>query len=304
MVASAEMTLPGRTSRVLVTGHRGMVGAEVAEQLTIAGFDVVGLDAADGDDVTDAAAVRRLIDGCCYVVHAAALDDEPDAPDPLLTASTGNREQVMRTNVGGTGLLLSEAARAGVTRCVFLSSVDVFGCFMGQGTPAYLPIDDELEVDPHGPYAWSKLAGEELCAAFTRSTGHPTVCLRAPGVINASNSAIIRLAREVNPDSEWSPYWEYGAFIDVRDLAAAVTAALTVAGLVGHHRVVINGDDISSATDDGPTLAARLLPGVGLRRDARFEHDPFAALIDSSGARSLLGWAPRYRWRPHTEATA
>lgn len=289
-------------ARVLLTGSRGMIGAEVTNQLAAAGFDVVGLDIADGDDVNDPDTVSRLIDGCSHVVHAAALDDEPAEPDPLMTMSTGDCEQVMRTNVGGTSVLLAAAARAGVKRFVFLSSVDVFGCFMGTGTPAYLPIDDEHLVDPHGPYAWSKLAGEELCASYTRSTGQATICLRPPGVIDETKSALIRQARESTPESEWSPFWEYGAFIDVGDLAGAVTAALIIGGLTGHHRLLVNADDISSASDDGPTLADRLLPGVPFRRSARFDRDPFAALIDASTAHRVLDWTPRHRWRSGTTA--
>lgn len=287
-------------TRVLVTGHRGTVGKEVTTQLATAGFDVVGLDLAYGNDLNDPETLRQLIDGCTHVVHAAALDDEPDASDPLAPPSTGSCEQVMRTNVGGTNRLLTAAAREGVERFVFISSVDVLGCFMGQGPPRYLPIDDKHPVDPRGPYAQSKLAGEQLCEAYTRETGRPTICLRAPGVITASNSALIRHARESNPEWEWSPYWEYGAFIDVRDLAAAVVAALTVSRVIGHHRVLINADDISSATEDGPTLAHRLQPEVHFHRSARFDRDRFAALIDTSSARRLLGWTPQYRWRPVT----
>lgn len=279
-----------------------MIGAEVMNQVAAAGFDVVGLDIADGDDLNDPDTVSRLVDGCSHVVHAAALDDETAEPDPLMTMSTGDCEQVMRTNVGGTSMLLAAAARTGVQRVVFLSSVDVFGCFMGTGTPGYLPIDDEHPVDPHGPYAWSKLAGEELCASHTRSTGQPTICLRPPGVIDQSKSAHIRQARANIPESEWSPFWEYGAFIDVRDLAGAVTAALTVGELTGHHRLVVNADDISSARDDGQALADRLLPGVPFRRNARFDRDRFAALIDASNAHRVLNWAPRHRWREGTTA--
>lgn len=242
-----------------------MVGAEVTNQLDAAGFEVVGLDIADGHNVNDAGSVNRHIEGCSHVVHLAALTDEPDEPDLLLTESTGDCEHVMRKNVGGTSLLLGAAGRAGVERFVFLSKVSVPGCFMSRGTPRYLPIDDH-HVDPHGPYAWSERSGEELCATFTRTTGTATIYLRAPGVINETNSAFICQARESNPESEWSPFWEYGAFIDVRDLAAAITVALAVRVLTGHHRLFVNADDISSSTENGPTLAGRLLPAVAFTK--------------------------------------
>lgn len=186
---------------------------------------MVGLDLADGDDVTDPQTVRTLMKGCAGVVHLAAVDDEPDRPDPLTLATTGGIGEVLATNVGGTSLVLAAAAEARVDRVVFMSSVDVFGCFRGQGRPRYLPIDDHHPVSPYGPYGWSKLAGEELCAAFTRSTGAATVCLRPPGVFAPGTYEFIRSARAERPESEWFPIWEYGAFLDVRDLAAAVCAA-------------------------------------------------------------------------------
>ena len=178
-----------------------------------------------------------------------------------------------------------------------MSSVDVLGCFMGQGVPEYLPIDDHHPVAPRGPYAWSKLAGEEMCAAFTRMTGAPTVCLRPPGVFTAETYAFIKAARAERAESEWTPIWEYGAFLDVRDLAAAVLAALKVPGLHGHHRLLVCANDISSAAEDSLTLAERLLPGVPVTGMERYAEQPFAALLDSSGAHSLLRWRPVHDWR-------
>ena len=287
--------------RVLVTGHRGLVGQAVVSALRSAGLTAVGLDLADGDDITDPATARERIRDCSGVVHLAAVDDEPDERNPLTPATTGNLAQVLATNVGGTSQLLAAAAAAAgaaVRRVVFMSSVDVLGCFMGQGRPQYLPIDDHHPVSPRGPYAWSKLAGEELCAAFTRATGVATVCLRPPGVFTADTYAFIRSAREHDAEFEWSPIWEYGAFVDARDLAAAVVAALTVTGLLGHHRVLLCADDISSASDDSLTLAGRLVPEVPVIAMARFARQRFAALLDSAGARRLLGWQPEHPWRP------
>ncbi|WP_261556056.1 NAD-dependent epimerase/dehydratase family protein [Frankia tisae] len=45
----------------------------------------------------------------------------------------------------------------------------------------------------------------------------------------------------------------------------------------------------------------KILPEVPGRGDTRYESDPFLALLDTRPARTLLGWAPRHRWRdaPH-----
>ena len=273
--------------QVLVTGHRGLVGRAVVEALEKAGLTVVGLDLADGDDVTDPDTIRQRIQGCAGVVHLAAVDDEPVHPDPLTPATTGDVDRVMATNIGGTSLLLTASAAAGVGRVVFMSSVDVLGCFMGLGPARYLPIDDNHPVNPLGPYAWSKVAGEELCAAFTRSTGTPTVCLRPPGVFIADTYRFIRSARAQRSESEWSPIWEYGAFLDARDLATAVVAALTLTDLRGHHRLLVCAADISSAAYDSLSLAKPAAPGCDGDR-----HGPVRSAAIRRPSRQLRGSTP------------
>ncbi|WP_235486829.1 hypothetical protein [Frankia sp. AvcI1] len=117
------------------------------------------------------------------------------------------------------------------------------------------------------------------------------------GVFAEQTYAGIRRARRDEPTFEWAPIWEYGAFLDVSDLASAVERALT-APLAGHHRLLLCAADISSAHDDARALVTRLLPDVTWRGGAEYLQDPYRALIDTSGARTLLGWAPRHRWRP------
>lgn len=283
--------------KVLVTGHRGLVGEAVVQVLTRAGVDWVGLDLREGDDVLDATLVSARATACDAIVHLAAVEEDDDS-DPVVatTVTRVAHDQVLATNVEGTRNVLA-AARLHASRVIYLSSVDVLGCFLGQGRPQYYPIDDQHPTHPIGVYAQSKLEGEDLCEQFTSDTGIPTVCLRPPGVFDQSTYAYITSARSSNPEFEWSPLWEYGAFIDVRDLADAVHRALTV-DLTGHHRLLVCAPDISSAHDDSVTLARRLTPDVPIRNPRLYATWPFATLVDSTPAQDLLGWRPRHRWRP------
>ncbi len=104
---------------------------------------------------------------------------------------------------------------------------------------------------------------------------------------------------KASPTSEWEPYWEYGNFVDVRDVATAVGAALNLA-LEGHHRALLCADDIA-ASAPSLELAQRVLPSVPIRDRARYEADPWRALIDNSVAARLLSWQPRYRWSDRGE---
>ena len=90
-----------------------------------------------------------------------------------------------------------------------------------------------------------------------------------------------------------APYWEYGAWIDVRDVAGAVYAALRRPELT-HLTTLIVADDVTSPIPPRE-LARRLLPGVPWR--GLEPTDEWAPLVRSDRARAALGWQPQHRWR-------
>jgi UDP-glucose 4-epimerase len=105
---------------------------------------------------------------------------------------------------------------------------------------------------------------------------------------------LIEARRRAEPRSEWELFWEYGAFVDVRDVASAAQLALTIP-LAGHHRALLCAADIS-ATAPSLDLVARLAPGVLVTDPVRYRADPWSALVDCEVAAATLGWRPRYRW--------
>jgi UDP-glucose 4-epimerase len=272
--------------RVLVTGDRGAVGVRVAGFLTGRGYDVAGFDWAGGADVLDLAAVRRAARGCAGIVHLAALAHD----------SAGSPEQIMAVNVLGTWHVLLAAEAAGVTRVICFSSAQVFGIAEGERLPDYFPVDDAHPRRAMRPYGLSKRLAEDLCEGFTARTGIATVCLRPVAVWDEAQYSRVQDRWRAQPWSEWEPFWEYGAFVDVRDVAAAVHRALTVP-LAGHHRALLCAADIA-ATAPSLELATRLTAQVPVTDPGRYRADPRAALIDCSAAATTLGWRAAYRWSP------
>jgi nucleoside-diphosphate-sugar epimerase len=232
--------------RILVTGHRGNLGVPVAGHLERLGHDVIGFDRVDGMDLLDLAEVRRAAAGCAAVVHLGALAHD----------TAGSPEQIMAVNVLGTWHVLLAAEAAGVTRVIHFSSAQVFGIAEGERLPDYFPVDDAHPRRAMRAYGLSKCLAEDLCAGFTARTGIASLSLRPVWVWDPGQYQRIEMQRRAEPRSEWEPFWEYGAFVDVRDVATAVEQALTVP-LAGHHRALLCAADIS-ATAPGLELAVPL----------------------------------------------
>lgn len=270
--------------RVLVTGDRGRVGSAVAGFLRRCGHEVVGFDRADGADILDLATVRQVATGCSAVVHLAALAHD----------SAGSPDQIMAVNVQGSWHVLLAAEAAGAARVICFSSAQVFGIAEGERLPDYFPVDDAHPRRAMRPYGLSKRLLEDLCEGFSARTGIATIVLRPVAVWDESDYIRIEDRRRSQLRSEFEPFWEYGAFVDVRDVAAAVHKALTVP-IDGHHRALLCAGDIS-ATAPSLELAARLAPRVPVADPGRYRANPWAALIDCSAAATALGWRPAYRW--------
>jgi nucleoside-diphosphate-sugar epimerase len=270
--------------RILVTGHRGNVAGPVAEHLERCGDAVLGFDLAEGADLLDLAAVKRAAAGCAAIVHLGALAHD----------MAGSPEQIMAVNVLGTWHVLLAAEAAGVTRVVQFSSAQALGIAEGERLPDYFPVDDDHPRRAMRPYGLSKRLAEDLCEGFTARTGIATVSLRPVAVWGPETYARVEEQRGAEPRSEWEPFWEYGAFVDVRDVATAVDRALRVP-LSGHHRALLCATDIS-ASAPSLELACRLAPSVPVRDPERYSADPWRSLFDCSAAEAVLGWRARYRW--------
>ncbi len=146
----------------LVTGVTGCVGRAVAAALLERGWSVRGLVRAPSPegtkyaehlgDLTDAESLRGSCEGVQLVVHTAA---------DLSDWRPGRR--IWEVNRDGTRAILEEALRCGVTRFVYLSTVDVFGFEAGN-------VIDEMSPKLVPPYAYSrsKLAGENLAWSYHR----------------------------------------------------------------------------------------------------------------------------------------
>ena len=162
--------------KVLVTGASGFVGSAVARRLVERGFSVRALVRASSPtahlagldlefargDLRDADSVRQAMSGVRYLFHVAA-DYRLWARDP---------EEIVRTNVLGTRIIMEEAMRAGVERIVYTSSVATLVCRQsGDAADETAPLQEAHAI---GAYKRSKVVAERLVEAMV-AQGLPAV---------------------------------------------------------------------------------------------------------------------------------
>jgi nucleoside-diphosphate-sugar epimerase len=269
--------------RVLITGNKGFIGQEVERKLVSVGFQTIGYDIKDGYDVLNTDLLTKCATGCQVIIHLAAIEGQAPA-------------KVMETNLQGTWNILSAAKETNAEKIVFLSSVDALGIFQGEGIPKYLPIDDDYPCHPVEVYSISKKLAEDMSRFFSELTGIPVICLRPPGVWDESTYHQIVANRKKRPEYEWVPYWEYGAFIDIRDLADAVLASIEKIKSK-FHCLLLASDDITTSGMTSLELVRKLHPGVKWNGDKEYDQDLFKSLVNTDNAKHILGWSPKYSWK-------
>ncbi len=172
-----------KTIKALITGGAGFIGGHLAEALARQGARVTILDDlstgslnnlawatgnADFDFVqgcvSDAPLVKKLIEGCDWVFHQAAIASVPQSVAQPLESN--------RVNLESSLALLVAARDAGVRRFVFASSAAIYG-----DTEA--PLKHESHpVLPLSPYGLQKYASERYGQMFHQLFGLETVALR------------------------------------------------------------------------------------------------------------------------------
>jgi UDP-glucose 4-epimerase len=168
---------------VVVTGGCGFIGSHLVRALVARGAErVVVIDSLRyGDRANlgalservelvqhtlgsdDPAHLRAAFEGARWCFHLAAEKHNQSKDTPL---------EVFRANIDGTWLLFDAAARAGVEKIVFTSSLYAYGRLSG---PPFV----ETEVpEPRTVYGVSKLAGEHLLRQLGAERGVAWAALR------------------------------------------------------------------------------------------------------------------------------
>lgn len=161
--------------RVFVTGAAGFLGSAIAQHL-----------AAAGHEVTAAIRPSRLQQGLAVPGCQMAAWDTLHPPESLMPCDAvvhcATSNDILSRDFGagidlsvkGTHHLLQRAKAAGVTRFIFLSTIQVHGTEL-QGT-----ITEDSPIVCETPYALNHYQGEETCRMFTHSWPEAEITLLRP----------------------------------------------------------------------------------------------------------------------------
>lgn len=296
--------------RVLLTGATGFVGSALQQRIL----------ADDQYDLT--IAVRRVVEQPSIVqaVHVADLTADTDWSDALqgvdVVIHSAARAHVLvehasdplfefrKANVEGALAIAQQALSAGVKRFVFISSIGVNGA-----ATTDKPFTESDVPAPHAPYALSKLEAELALKTLCENREMELVTIRPPLVY--AGHAPGNFARLLKLVSFGLPL-PFALVKNQRSMVALDNLVDFVLCCISHpkaaNQVFLIADQDALST---PAMLRYLsggmdksmllfpLPVVFMRfcaklvgREALFNQLCGSLEIDSSKARTLLGWTP------------
>jgi len=302
---------------ILVTGGAGYIGAHTTHLLLRRGYEVTVMDDLSRGyqhnvpperlrimALADTERLTHLLRSRPFeaVVHFAAYI--------AVGESTREPEMYFTNNVSGSLSLFTAMARAGVSRLVFSSTAAVYG------TPARVPITEDMPIQPVSPYGDSKAMVEKILGWLDRHRGLRSISLRYFNACGAEPDS--GLGEEHDPETHLIPLLlravqtgqpitlfgdDYATpdgtcirdYIHVSDLAEAHILAL-------EHLIGGGASNVFNAGAGTGHSVLEVLRAVEQVTGEKVPHrmgprrtgDAAVLVADSNKLQSTLGWKPRY----------
>lgn len=298
----------GEKHKIIVTGGAGLIGLETCRQLVQQGHEVRLFDLGEQilrvkehipkdvrifyGSVLDSDSIRTAMRDCDIVIHLAAL----------LGVKRSERERLrcIEINIDGTKKVLDSAVQFGVKKFVFASSSEVYGEPLGN------PVKETDILQGRTVYAITKLAGEELCKAYSHIYPLKYTILRYFNCYGPFQTGQFVIAKFINNVLKGKSPVIYGSGEQIRSYTYVFdTAKATILAAVSEKadNEVFNvgkGDESINLND-----LAELVIRVGGKggeikpeyqnfenSDRREEREILVRYCDSTKAREILNWQP------------
>ncbi len=314
--------------RVLVTGASGYIAGYVVKALLADGWAVsgtirslaradavrasLGVSAADlplsAADLTHDAGWAEAVAGCDFVQHIAS---------PLPSGTARTDDDLIVPARDGALRVVAVAQAAGVRRVVMTSSVAAMYYGMTGASRTYSEADwSDLSSPATNAYAKSKTIAERAARDWVAAHGgmmeyctiNPALVL-GPVLGSDFSGSLAVVTRMLNGELPGLPRIGFG-ICDVRDIAAAHVAAMTLPGMAGE-RFLCSGEYLwladvaailkSRLADAAKRVPTMRLPDFLVRLSALFDAEVRLVMPelgrerigDARHARDRLGWNPR-----------
>lgn len=295
--------------RALVTGGAGFIGSHVAEALLDDGWEVTVLDDLSRGKQANVPARATFVEGDVRSaesrklvatggfdllnLQAAQIDVRHSVADPSNDADI---------NLMGLVNLLSGASEGGVKRVVFASSGGVL-----YGEAETVPTSEAADKRPVSPYGVSKLAGEHYLRCLAMLHGFEHVSLRYANVFGPRQdpkgeagvvSIFLDRLESGQPLVVFGDGSQTRDYVFVRDVAQANLCAATaeLPPSTDHDSRAFNvgtGREIT-VTQLADIMSSAVGRKTGMQFDPPRAGELARSALDTSRARSALGWAPQF----------
>lgn len=302
---------PGN-GNVLVTGANGFVGSAMCAALMRQGWQIRGAVRSsarlpEGAQVVAVGNIDRNTDwrdalrGIDVVIHLAARVHvmKDSSADPLA--------EFLKVNLHGTENLARQAARAGVKRLVYVSSIKVNG-EETLGGHSYTELDTPAPQDPYGVSKWQ---AEQALLRIAQETGLEIVIVRPPLVYGPGvkgNFVSLLAAIDKGVPLPLGGAHNARSLVYVGNLADALITCAAHPAAAGQTYLVRDGTDVSTAAlvdkiarELGvrsrsfycPPVLLRIA-GFLLRRNSQIDRLFGSLLVNDEKLRRELSWSPPF----------
>lgn len=313
-----------KSPSVLVTGASGFVGLRLCKRLAdegctvryavrssvrLAALPFPGMERCVIEDIGPATDWSKALYGIDTIVHLAArvhqMNDQK--ANPLA--------EFRHVNVAGTERLAQMAAKAGVKRIVFTSSVKVHG---EEREILYCESDPLM---PQDNYGISKMEAERILRQIEAKSGLEVAIVRPPLVYGPGVKANFLSMMKVIASGFPLPLASVAnkrSMIYVGNLIDALSLCVRHPAAAGRTYLVSDGDDVSTPelirrVSSALNKPARLYPfpisllrllGRLLGKSPTIDRLTGTLLVDITNIQAELGWRPPFTMQEGLSATA
>jgi nucleoside-diphosphate-sugar epimerase len=291
--------------KCVVTGAAGFIGSHLCEELLRRGDQVIALDCFVPyyprtlkehnllafsshpncrfraiDLRTDP--LDDVLAGAEVVFHLAAM--------PGLVRSWTDLDLYWSCNVQATERMLDALRRSGgsLRRFIYASTSSVYGRFSSG--------DENLPTKPASPYGVTKLAGENLCRAYSEAFGIPIVTLRYFSVYGPRQRPDMGYNRFIHALLHDEPVVVYGDGRQVRGntyVSDCVGATLAAVEAKPGEIYNVGGGETASVWDILRQLEALAGRPARVQQAPPRPGDQRYTMADTTKLRSHFGWEPQ-----------